>query len=233
MTDPATRRGRSIGTDGPPEGSPGTRLTLSRHGQTPWHAENRYCGSSDVGLTPVGREQARALATWATNAAPTRLICSPMRRCLETAAPTAAALGLEPVVVDDLREVHFGIAEGRTLDEVEADHPGVVEAFRADPVRHTFVGSEPPADAARRVAGVLRELASSHPDESVLVVAHNTAFRLALCLLLGIELSHYRRIFPRIHNGALAHLRMPPDNQDPPALLGLNIPLDRTPEDEP
>jgi probable phosphoglycerate mutase len=233
VTDPATGRVARTSTVAPRAESLGTRLILSRHGQTPWHAENRYCGSSDVGLTTVGRQQARALATWAANAAPTGLICSPMRRCLETAAPTAAALGIEPVIVDDLREVHFGIAEGRTLDEVDADHPGVVEAFRADPVRHSFAGSEPPADAAHRVAGVLRGLTSSHPDETVLVVAHNTAFRLALCLLLGIELSHYRRIFPRIHNGALAQLRMPPDDHDPPSLLGLNIPLDRTPADSP
>lgn len=223
-TDSSTRS--VLGAD-----SPGTRLILSRHGQTPWHAENRYCGSSDVGLTSVGRQQARELATWAAAAAPTGLICSPMRRCLETAAPTADALGLEPVIVDDLREVHFGIAEGRTLDEVEDDHPGAVAAFRADPVQHAFAESEPPADAARRVAGVLRGLARSHPDESLLVVAHNTAFRLALCLLLGIELSHYRRVFPRIHNGALAHLRMPPEGHHPPALLGLNVPLDRTPGD--
>jgi probable phosphoglycerate mutase len=208
-----------------------TRLSLSRHGQTPWHEDNRYCGSSDVGLTSVGLQQAEALATWATDVGPTALICSPMRRCLQTAAPTAAALGLDPVIVDDLREVHFGIAEGRTLDEVEADHPGAVEAFRSDPVLHAFEGSEPPGDAARRVAAVLRGLAAAHPGESLLVVAHNTALRLALCLLLGIELSHYRRIFPRIHNGALAHLRVPTDGQDPPALLGLNIPLERTTED--
>jgi len=210
----------------------GTRLVLSRHGQTPWHAENRYCGSSDVGLTSVGHRQADALADWSAGARPSALFCSPMRRCVETALPSAAALGIEPVIVDDLREVHFGIAEGRTLAEVEADHPGAVDAFRADPVRHAFPGSEPPAEAARRVAGVLRGLATSHPDDKVLVVAHNTAFRLALCLLWGIELAHYRRVLPRIHNGALAHLRMPSDPWEPPALLGLNVPLGLTPEDQ-
>jgi 2,3-bisphosphoglycerate-dependent phosphoglycerate mutase len=210
-----------------------TVVTLSRHGQTPWHAENRYCGSSDVGLTAVGEQQAARLADWAVAARPDAVVSSPMRRCRETAAPAAAATGAgDPVVVDELREVHFGIAEGRTLDEVEADHPGTVAAFRSDPVRHAFPDSEPPADAARRVAAVLRGLAASYPGDHLLVVAHNTALRLALCLLLGIDLSHYRRVFPRIDNGALTRLRVPTDGQDPPALLGLNLPLDRSPEDQ-
>lgn len=29
-----------------------TRLILVRHGETEWHAENRYAGISDVALTP-------------------------------------------------------------------------------------------------------------------------------------------------------------------------------------
>lgn len=28
-----------------------TTLLLARHGQTVWHAENRYAGVSDIGLT--------------------------------------------------------------------------------------------------------------------------------------------------------------------------------------
>ena len=143
----------------------------------------------------------------------------------------ATVLGVELSVVADLREMHFGIAEGRTLDEVDAEHPGAVDAFRADPVRHAFQDSEPPVDAARRVAAALRGLAAGNPGAHLLVVAHNTALRLALCLLLGIELAHYRRVFPRIDNGALTQLRIPTDGQDPPGLLGLNLPLDRTTED--
>lgn len=210
---------------------PGTVLSLTRHGQTPWHADNRYAGSSNIGLTRTGQQQAGALAEWAAGARPDAVVCSPMRRCHETATPAATVLEVEPLVVDDLREMHFGIAEGRTLDEVEVEHPGAAGAFRSDPVRHAFACSEPPTDAAPRVAAVLRELAASRPGAHLLVVTHNTVLRLAMCLLLGIDLSHYRRVFPRIDNGALTRLRVPADGQDPPALLGLNIPLDRTPED--
>ena len=38
-----------------------TTLLLARHGQTVWHAENRYAGISDVPLTETGHAQAEAL----------------------------------------------------------------------------------------------------------------------------------------------------------------------------
>lgn len=203
-----------------------TLLSLSRHGQTPCHAENRYAGSSDVGLTATGREQARRLASWAAATRPDGIACSPQRRSRDTAAPAAEALRAEPTVVDDLRELHFGVAEGRTLDEVERERPGTVAAFWADPVEHALPGSEPPLAAAERVSGALRALAAAHPGGHLVVVVHNTALRLGLCRLLGICCSHYRRVFPRIDSGALTTLRVPVGGTGPPALIALNQSLE-------
>ena len=41
----------------------------------------------------------------------------------------------------------------------------------------------------------------------MLVVAHNTLLRLALCRVLGIELGQYRRLMPRVVNGAVSEVR--------------------------
>jgi probable phosphoglycerate mutase len=208
-------------------------LLLARHGQTVWHAENRYAGGdSDVDLTPVGIAQAHALAAFArtrrVDGVPiTRVVASPVRRARETAAPAAAALGVPVETVDDLREVRFGVAEGRTLAEVAAEEPdgaGMVERFRADPVAHPFPGAEPPADAAARCARALRAVAARAPGATVLVVAHNTLLRLGLCLLIGVPAARYRHVFPRLDNAAISEIRIPPDPARPAALLSLNVP---------
>jgi probable phosphoglycerate mutase len=201
-----------------------TELTLVRHGRTVWHAENRYAGVSDVPLDETGRAQAVALAGWARRQRFDALVCSPVPRAVATAAPVAAALGLEPEVVADLREVDFGIAEGRTLAELRVSHPDAAEAFVADPVAHPFPGAEPPAAAAERAVGALRGIADRHRGRSVLVVAHNTLLRLALCAWLGIPLARYRAVLPRLDNAAATRLRVPADPTAPPALLDLNVP---------
>ena len=38
-----------------------TVFYLARHGETLWHAENRYAGSTDVSMTPLGNEQSERL----------------------------------------------------------------------------------------------------------------------------------------------------------------------------
>jgi probable phosphoglycerate mutase len=200
-------------------------MFLSRHGQTVWHAENRYAGVSDIDLTPTGREQARRLAAWCRQHRPTAVVSSPVRRAVETAAPSARVLGVEPVVLDDLREVNFGIAEGRTLRELEHLDPGAVHRFRSDPVRHHFAGGEPSAQAAVRAERALRWVARRYAGATVLVVAHNTLIRLALCQLLGLEISRYRTLFPRLDNGTLTEVSLSSDGEGHAALHSLNVPL--------
>jgi probable phosphoglycerate mutase len=195
-------------------------LLLARHGQTVWHRENRYAGgASDPDLTDVGRAQAERLARWAVERGVTAVVSSPQDRAVATAAPAAAALGVVLGHCADLRETGFGIAEGHTLDELD---PDVVAAFRADPVAHPFPGAEPPADAARRCVAALRAIADARPDDTVLVVAHNTLLRLGLCALLGLPLARYRQVFPRLDNVAITEIAL---RADTAALLSFNVPL--------
>ncbi len=201
-------------------------IVLSRHGQTEWHAENRYAGSSEIDLTEVGIDQAEALARWAQAHRPDAFYSSPMRRALRTSVPVAAATGIQPVVENDLREVHFGIAEGLTIGELRVRHPDAAALFENDPIGGSFPEAEPPAAAADRGVSVLRKIAAAHPGETVLVIAHNTLIRLVLCALLEIPLANSRRSLPRLDNGTLTHVRLSGEPATPGALLSFNVPLE-------
>jgi broad specificity phosphatase PhoE len=208
-----------------PAGRTYTRLYLVRHGETVWHADNRYAGgSSDVDLTDLGRRQALDLGSWAQGRGFAAVVASPVRRALETARPSARALGLELDVVEDLREVDFGLAEGRTIDELLSIDADMVHRFRSDPVAHPFPGAELPEQAAKRADVALREVALKHAGGTVLVVAHNTLLRLALCSLLDVPVSRYRQLFPRLDNAAVTQIAVPHARGAPAALISLNAP---------
>lgn len=202
-----------------------TTLLLARHGQTLWHAENRYAGVSDVGLTDEGRAQAARLGEWAgRRTAPIDAVyTSTLSRAIATAEPACQALGLVPEREHDLRECDFGVVEGRTLAEFEAQDPTAAAAFRADPVINPFPNAEDPRSAATRGTTALRRVADAHEDGRILVVAHNTLLRLVLCDLLSIPLSDYRRVFPRLRNAAVTEVRLTGDST---ALLSLNVPCE-------
>jgi probable phosphoglycerate mutase len=200
-----------------------TRLFLVRHGETVWHEENRYAGAtSDVDLTEKGLEQAHRLAVWAQRRTFDAIVSSPVRRAVETVTPAAQHLGMDLRIVDDLREVGFGMAEGRTAAELRAVDPAMVQRFQADPAAHPYPGSENPAAAAHRAATALRQIAADYPDGRVLVMAHNTILRLALCELLELPVSRYRQVFPQIRNAAVSVIELSTDGSSPASLLSLN-----------
>jgi len=193
-----------------------TTLVLARHGRTAWHSPNRYAGRSDIPLDDYGRTQAETLARWAEPQGFTGLACSSLDRARATIEPTARLLAMTPVVDARLRELDFGIAEGKMLTEID---PVVAERFVADPVTHHFPDGEDPRDAVDRALEALTELAEG--QEKVLVVAHNTLIRLITCAVLGVPLSEYRRRLPDLDPAATVTLRM----GTPIALLAYNVPV--------
>ncbi|MBN6053908.1 histidine phosphatase family protein [Nonomuraea sp. RK-328] len=185
-----------------------TRLVLARHGETVWHAENRYAGLSDVALTQRGRDQAGELAAWAAGAGLTGVWASPLSRAVITATPSAEAAGVELRVDERLREIDFGKGDGLTSAEMHERFPEARAAFEADPAAHPLPGGEDPHAVADRFVAALEDVRAAQPDGRVLVVAHTTAIRLALCRLIGVPLGSYRRLFPSLGNCAVTELRL-------------------------
>ena len=209
-------------------------LFLVRHGETVWHGENRYAGSSDVALTDVGRAQADRLARWAGRAELTAIATSDLARARDTAAPAAAVTGLTPVVDPDLREQHFGAGEGRTLQELGEDPSAGADRFADDPWANPFPDAEDPARAADRFLTALARVTEAAaavvegPRARVLVVCHNTVLRLAACRLTGIPGRDYRRVLGAPDNTAYAELLATADGGEAPVsgtLVRWNVPI--------
>ncbi|HEY5877955.1 MAG TPA: histidine phosphatase family protein [Nakamurella sp.] len=184
-----------------------TDLFLVRHGQTVWHIENRYCGSSDIDLDEQGVAQAGQLARWAKSANLDAVWASDLGRARTTAQPRADAAGVDLRVDARLRELHFGQAEGLTIPEMAERFPDALAAFRHDPATHPLPRGESPHAAAQRFVAALVDIDAEFPDGRVLVVAHSTTIRLALCTLLGLRLGRYRDVFPAVTNCAITEIR--------------------------
>ncbi|MFI7146106.1 histidine phosphatase family protein [Nonomuraea sp. NPDC050022] len=199
-----------------------TNIALVRHGESVWHAENRYAGLSDIELTPRGLDQAGQLASWAGRAGLAAVWASTLSRARITAAASAEAAGVELRVDERLRELDFGQADGLTAAEMRERFPEARAAFEADPATNPLPGGEDPKLAADRFTECLRDIAAAHPDGRVMVVAHTTVIRIALCRLMGVPLDEYRRLFPKLDNCAITEIR-PRNGQV--AILRYNSPI--------
>jgi broad specificity phosphatase PhoE len=199
-----------------------TIVVLARHGETIWHAENRYAGSTDVALTDLGRRQAEDLGAWATFNGISAVYASDLSRAVLTAAPAAAALGMVTNVDPRLREVDFGAGEGMTATEMAKAFPEKLARFRSQPATCPLPGGESGTAAADRAWQALDDIRKSETD-TVLVVMHSTLMRLVLCRALGIPLDNYRKVFPAALNVAATTVDLTPGRA--PALLNYNVPV--------
>lgn len=93
-------------------------LVVIRHAEPDWES-TRHTGG-DPGLTELGRSQAHALAEHLRVRQFAGLICSPLQRARETAAPIAEWHEIEPLVVDDLAEIGVPLEGYVSQAEVDA-----------------------------------------------------------------------------------------------------------------
>lgn len=146
-----------------------------RHGETDWNAQGLSQGNVDVPLNPTGLAQARAAAEMLRNRGIATIIASPLSRARVTAEIVAEQLDL-PVTLDDgLREVAFGVQEGKTMGDWFA---GWVAGQFTPEGAESFA-----ALRCRAVAAVNRAVVQ---PPVVLVVAHGALFR-ALRAGMGVE----------------------------------------------
>ena len=89
-----------------------------RHGQTKYNVEGRFVGSTDLPLSEDGRKQ--IFNKWDSIKSHIErdiIFTSPMKRCIETAGIIFPYDTFE--VINNMREMNFGMFEGKTHDELE------------------------------------------------------------------------------------------------------------------
>jgi alpha-ribazole phosphatase len=195
-----------------------TRVYLVRHGQTTWNAERRYQGRRDAPLTELGRAQMRRLAAALASEPVQAVYTSPLGRCRWGAERIAAQHGLDPIVEPDLAELDHGILDGLRVDEME-EHVGLlVRRWWEDPAGVQLPGGETLEQARARAYRAFCRIVGSHPDQTVVVVAHGGVNKLILLTLLEAPLSSYFRI--QQHNGAVNLVEVPREGK--PRIVAMN-----------
>lgn len=126
------------------------------------------------------------------NLAWTAIFSSPLQRAIHTAKPLADALGMEIQIRQGLREIQYGLWEGKTPQEVTSSYHDEYVRWLADPGWNSPTGGEKGIDIARRSSEVLEEIENTYSGGNILIVSHKATIRIMICSLLGIDLGRYR-----------------------------------------
>jgi len=156
---------------------------LIRHGETLANREGIFRGRGEVPLSPVGLKQAEELRAYFARRPVRRVLCSPLRRAVETAS--ICFPGHVPEPQELVNNLDLGRWAGRRKKEIAREEPELWRCWLEEPERMSFPGGESMADVqarVRRFNGLLAGLA----EESIAVVSHRSVLKALLADALGL-----------------------------------------------
>ena len=151
-------------------------VVLVRHGETEWSRAGKHTGRTDVPLTDLGRDQARAAGEALRNRDFALVLTSPLSRAAETCR--IAGFGDQAEKRDELMEWDYGAYEGRTTPEIRESEPGWLLWSSGVP------GGETVGEVGLRAEAIIADVRAAGGD--ALLFAHGHVLRVLTACWLGL-----------------------------------------------
>ena len=159
-------------------------IYIIRHGQTIWNASNLLQGSADIELNERGRALAGETGQNLEGIAFDKIYSSPLIRAYETACLIRGHRNI-PIIRDErLKELNFGVNEGKNFKELLADTSDPFhyfferpELYRAPEHGETF------EHICERGAEFMKEIIEPQKSEleRIMIVAHGAMNKAIMC----------------------------------------------------
>ena len=197
----------------PPTGA--GQVLMIRHGQSQaFEPPNLFPvvdGHGDPPLSELGHHQAQLVGSRLATEPIAAIYVSTLTRTHQTAAPLAAALGLEPTVEPDLREVYLGIGEAGRFRQMAAEGDPIVARMRAKREWGEIPEAETNQQLTDRTVAAVRRIATAHPDELVAVFCHGGV----VSSVVGWAMGGGAMDFFGARHTSISHLVVEPPGTDP------------------
>ncbi|TAF79315.1 MAG: histidine phosphatase family protein [Curvibacter sp.] len=192
---------------------PVTRIIAVRHGETAWNVDTRIQGQLDIGLNDRGLWQAERVGKALAEEAIDRIYSSDLQRAHSTAQAiarhTANPTAREVQLHTGLRERGFGTFEGETWADIAEKWPDESRRWKQRDPHFAPPGGETPTQLLARVQTTVDDIASRHPGEHIVLVAHGGVMDMLYRLATRQEL-HAPRTW-HLGNAAINRLLWTPD----------------------
>jgi len=162
------------------------KLYLIRHGQTQADVNGVICGSSDIGLTDLGKQQAEHLANMLASVRLDGIIHSGMQRSEQTAniilGQRSVKLETQPLA----QEICFGQWELRCHKEVESSAATSYTDWCRDWQLAEVPGGELFTDFSQRIRQALSQLYQRPANSQLAIIGEQGALSFMLAMMLKL-----------------------------------------------
>ena len=169
-------------------------IYIIRHGQTVWNAKKLLQGSTDIELNENGRELAGETGRNLESVHFDKIYSSPLIRAYETACLIRGHRNI-PIIRDErLRELWFGINEGKNFSKLLEDESDPFHYFFKQPELYRAPEhGETLEHICERAADFLQEVVEPQRNEleRIMIVAHGALNKALMCHIKQHDISQY------------------------------------------
>lgn len=168
-------------------------IVLIRHAET--DLAGKFCGHSDPGLSAVGEYKLSSLAQEVAPLGINSIVSSDLRRASETATALAERLHVPVEFRPGLREIHFGVWEGLSWEEVERQYPNEARLWLREFPARSAPSGEAYRDFIARVETEFTKIIDCTTSKSATpaVVTHRGVMQCALTRFFGFSEDRARK----------------------------------------
>lgn len=170
------------------------RLLLVRHGQTPYNRDLKWHDQSDIGLTDLGLNHAKAIAEALKNERPVAIYSSPLKRSLLTAYAISSCHNVKVSEQARLSEIDAGELGGLTYEEIAKKFPDFFRTWESDPVNTAPPSGETMTRLQSRCWSAIEEIVAAHREGTVIVVSHSFSIAAIICKAINLPLASFQNL---------------------------------------
>ena len=177
-----------------------TELLLVRHGQQDYDVNGPVAQIIDPPLSDLGRTQARLVGEWLSTQRIDHVYASPLHRAHDTGVEIARHHRLEPIIIDDLKEV--GIFRDVPPDQTPLEYIGRLalvgtrQRMVIEKSWDVYPYSESSYEFRKRVINAIEGIIATHPGERIAIACHGGVINAYVGHIIG---SKYDMFFRPAH----------------------------------
>ena len=165
-----------------------------RHGETEWNKLQKFQGCRDIELSEEGVIQAKKLEERFMDLDYV-IYSSPLKRAYKTAKIISDKQGIEPLVLEEMKEINFGQWEGLTFGEIKNNYSEEFKLWWNDKIEAPICGGDLSIkNASLRAKDGIQKSVINNKGQKIIVVSHGGIIKAGMIGIFGWDMTMYHKM---------------------------------------
>lgn len=174
------------------------KITFISHGATIYSDEMRFSDTENYPpINENGYEEMTKICDFLKKRGikNDKIYSSAATRALQSAKMVSRVYKKDVEILENLTPRQCGSFNGKTFEQIETQHPEILEQLISQPEKCIPEDSESTTDFINRVSSIVEKIVNENEGNRIIIVTHTDVIKAAICDALDIPHTSFQRIY--------------------------------------